>query len=434
MAVLDKIVSAGGDCKSFEHAARQLNKLAEISISHMQVARLTHEVGRELVQARDDQAEQHRFRQLKADGTQPAVDLACVEVDGGRVMTRAPDQSRGVHDKQWKEPKVGVLWRMTGETFDEDPHPGLPRCFQDRERVSKLMREIHGTGGAARNTKIKAGGDPSPPAAPGTECTPAAPDQERERWQPERQFRTCVATLRDVHGFGPLVAAEAQRRGFYEASRRAFLGDGQDANWTVHRLHFPTFTPITDFMHAVAYAHAAAQVIAPDQHWQRYLSYASACWLGRVDEVTSELDRWLTQHPLPTGVPLKEISDQDPGKIVHEALTYLKNNRERMNYPEYRRQGLPVTSSLIESLIKEFNWRLKGTEKFWNRPDESPTSRRTGRQTRGRTELPEMSAESIAQVRAAILCEDGRLQKFIARKSGSPFVRGDLPIPATYAI
>lgn len=39
----------------------------------------------------------------------------------------------------------------------------------------------------------------------------------------------------------------------------------------------------------------------------------------------------------------------------------------RMNYPEYRRQGLPITSSHIESTIKQLNARVKGTEKFWRR-------------------------------------------------------------------
>mgnify|MGYP003725293119 FL=1 len=38
-----------------------------------------------------------------------------------------------------------------------------------------------------------------------------------------------------------------------------------------------------------------------------------------------------------------------------------------MNYPEYRKQGLPLTSSHIESTIKRINRRMKGTEKFWDR-------------------------------------------------------------------
>lgn len=429
--VLDKAVTAGGDCKSFEHAERQMKKLADVSISHMQIARLTHEIGRELADARDRRAEEHRYRQLPVDPQQPSVDIACVETDGGRLMTRAADQRRGVHDKQWKEPKVGVLWRMTGKTFTEDPHPKLPRCFEDRERVQELVRDIHGS-------RKGRGAD-----GPGSGITLEEITRDsvgadtasggRERWQPERVFRTCVATMRDVHGFGPLVAAEAQSRGFYQARRRVFIADGQDSNWTVHRLHFPDFIAVTDFMHAMGYAYAAAQAMtgSPQQLWSRYLQYATACWQGRVDEVIAELRGWCEQHPLPEGVPLKDIPDQDPRKIVYESVTYLQNNRERMNYPEYRREGLPVTSSLVESLIKEMNWRVKGTEKFWNRPDEAPTSRRTGRTVRGRSqELPAMSAESILQVRAALLCHDDRLERHIQSRPGRPFVR---PRPVTPA-
>jgi len=36
-----------------------------------------------------------------------------------------------------------------------------------------------------------------------------------------------------------------------------------------------------------------------------------------------------------------------------------------MNYPEYRRQGLPLTSSHIESAVKQIYTRVKGTDKFW---------------------------------------------------------------------
>ena len=36
-----------------------------------------------------------------------------------------------------------------------------------------------------------------------------------------------------------------------------------------------------------------------------------------------------------------------------------------MRYQEYRRQGLPITSSYVESAVKQFNARVKGTEKFW---------------------------------------------------------------------
>ena len=85
-----------------------------------------------------------------------------------------------------------------------------------------------------------------------------------------------------------------------------------------------------------------------------------------------------------------------------QTLRYLRNQADKMNYPEYRRQGLPVSSALVESLIKEFNYRVKGTEKFWNRPE---------------------GTERILQVRAAVLSGDDRLSKHVHNRPGSPFRR-----------
>jgi hypothetical protein len=78
----------------------------------------------------------------------------------------------------------------------------------------------------------------------------------------------------------------------------------------------------------------------------------------------------------------------------------LENNRERMDYPRYRREGLPTTSSLVESRVGEFNARVKGKQKHWNRPQ---------------------GAESILQLRAALLSEDGRLSRYFAERPGNPF-------------
>jgi hypothetical protein len=37
-----------------------------------------------------------------------------------------------------------------------------------------------------------------------------------------------------------------------------------------------------------------------------------------------------------------------------------------MKYAQYRKLGLPITSSHVESTIKQINRRVKGTEKFWD--------------------------------------------------------------------
>lgn len=395
--MLHKVVTAGGEFGSFGRASRMLGVLAEVEISAMQVARLTHEVGGELITARDEQAVQHRRRELPSSASTP-VSIACVEVDGGRIRTRAEGQPAGVFDAQWKETKIACLWRMTGESFAQDPHPQPPKAFTDPDRVARLVREI-------KNVS-------SPPEDRGVAKT-SGPRRRRKRsaaaprvWPPQRLFRTCVATQRDVHAFGPLVAAEAQRRGFYEAGRQVFLGDGDHKNWTVHQAYFPHFTPVTDFVHVLGYVYEAAGAVTRSfaAQWEQYLEWLTACWQGRVAEVLEQLRLGAERLGPPEEGP--EADPRDPRTIVARTITYLENNQPRMRYPEYRRQGLPVTSSLVESLIKQFNQRVKGTEKFWTRPD---------------------GVEEILQVKAALLCDDNRLRRHILHRPGRPWRRHHHP-------
>lgn len=44
--------------------------------------------------------------------------------------------------------------------------------------------------------------------------------------------------------------------------------------------------------------------------------------------------------------------------MLRRTLTYLQNRESRMDYATYRQQGLPVTSSMVESLIKEVSYRV----------------------------------------------------------------------------
>ncbi len=73
----------------------------------------------------------------------------------------------------------------------------------------------------------------------------------------------------------------------------------------------------------------------------------------------TELTAW--QERL--GRPPPEADEQDPRQVVKDVGRYLRNNRGRMDYPRYRREGLPVTSSWVESLVGEFNGRVKGRDK-----------------------------------------------------------------------
>ena len=98
----------------------------------------------------------------------------------------------------------------------------------------------------------------------------------------------------------------------------------------------------------------------------------------------------LEQRQQELGLPEAGDSETSPRQVVADALTYLTNNQHRMKYDEYRRLGLPMVSSHVESTVKRFNRRVKGTEKFWS----------------------EEGAEAVLQLRADYLSETEPMKSF----------------------
>ena len=118
-------------------------------------------------------------------------------------------------------------------------------------------------------------------------------------------------------------------------------------------------------------------------------------WQGGMADVIADLEARLGHmepHTGPGKLPAK-----DPREVLRRTIGYLRNNQDHMNYAEYRKQGLPVTSSLVESLIKEINYRVKGTETFWT----------------------EQGAEALLQLRADYLSDDEPLEAFWQRRQAA---------------
>ena len=98
-----------------------------------------------------------------------------------------------------------------------------------------------------------------------------------------------------------------------------------------------------------------------------------------------------------SGKPAKEDKEGSPRQVVQETLTYLSNHQDKMHGDAYRKQGLPLRSSHGESTIKQINYRVKGTEKFWT----------------------EEGAEALLQLRADYLSEDEPLEAFWQRRQAA---------------
>jgi hypothetical protein len=394
--VLGKVVRAAARASSFDAAAESLADEAEVTISGRQVGRITHEIGAELEHDRQRRVDDFRDHRAKPE-VSVVPRLAVVSVDGGRLRTRSegPGRGTGVHDAAWREDKVAGLMTMSTEGHIEDPHPLLPRCFAKKREVVKLVQGIGGHGALADVIEAVADG---PSALDVFEPEAEGPGP---RWQPEPLVRTCLATLGRSDEFGPMVAAEAHRRNFHAAQSRAFLGDGGSWIWTLHRAYFPTFEPIVDFVHVLTYIYSSAKAVGGSTTavWERYLAWATACWQGHVADALEQLHAVFEELPPPPEG--QEVKPTDPYEVIRATIGYLTNNQARMDYPRYRREGLPTCSSMVESLVKQFNRRVKGTEKFWN-----PTQ-----------------AETILQVRAAYLCDDERLAKHLKGRPISPYRR-----------
>ena len=68
-----------------------------------------------------------------------------------------------------------------------------------------------------------------------------------------------------------------------------------------------------------------------------------------MEDVIDELIAYETK----LGQPPPDASSDDPREIVRTSRVYYENHVDRMDYPTYRCLGLPLTSSLMESTVKQ---------------------------------------------------------------------------------
>ena len=121
-------------------------------------------------------------------------------------------------------------------------------------------------------------------------------------------------------GLRPDRGHRAQRRNFFAANLRAFLGDGGLWIWLIHRVFFPTFEPIVDFVHVLTHVYLAAKVLGggADAVWERYLCWATACWQGRVAEVLEKLRQ--AHSGMTPPVEDREEKPADPYHVISKTI------------------------------------------------------------------------------------------------------------------
>jgi hypothetical protein len=454
LSLLDLIASAGANKPSFREASLDLDKMGNLTVPEKQVERLSKRIGAERLAERDAQVA--RFLALplveRCDGvpagvpTPGADQVAVVMADAGTLQLRDPlqpagaaqtansssdnlpeaadediqqanadpggleadslppapdsqakgddrddddpDQDKPPPGRHWHEDKVGLVLTLRSPVHATDPCPEIPDTFLDPERVARIVR------GLKKSAPLKEEERTATAAIEANEPEPA--DEEvAESEGPKLEKRQVVASRQSWPLFAPLLATAAWLAGFAKAQRKAFVADGARAIWRVWKTRFSSHVPILDFIHAMSYVYAAATVMAEDAAagWKLYAQWIAWVWQGKVSAVIAQLEPWQKQH----GKPQKGEAASSPRSVVHRTLRYLLNNQAKMKYDEYRRKGLPIVSSLVESMVKQIGRRVKGTEKFWG----------------------EEGAEAILQLRADYLSDGEVMTRFWERRQAA---------------
>ena len=311
-----------------------------------------------------------------------------------RVPRRA---GRGVSEAAWRESKVACCLTLhTTKAQDVDPQPEPPSKFLEPTEAARLASDVKrrsrpAVGTERRGSRRRKNRRKGRRSGRNRRNDVACGSANRTR------VRTVVATMENSETFGWQVAAEVHRRGLDRAKRKACVCDGQAYNWSIYEMHLlpAGFIAILDFVHLLAYLYDAAHAFRGSdaaRGWKTYEQWLRWAWSGKVGMLLSSL------RAAAAKLAAKGSAAAARKQTVDETLTYVTNNRQRMNYPEYRRLGLPVSSAPVESTIKQINRRVKGSEKFWLAG----------------------GAEAILQLRAAQLSQDDRWTRNWSTPSQTP--------------
>ena len=168
--------------------------------------------------------------------------------------------------------------------------------------------------------------------------------------------------LADSSTFIDLAKVEMERRKIKEAKEVCAVMDGAD--W----LQDFTETHRSDAVRVLDFAHAA-------EHLTQLLEVLESAGVRFPPHM---LDRCLHILKHRGASSLLRIADRHFGKQNHQGgesthLRYLRNREALMHYPQFRRQGWPIGSGMVESANKNVvEARLKGTGMHWQRQQVNP--------------------------------------------------------------
>ncbi|HEU4754728.1 MAG TPA: ISKra4 family transposase [Armatimonadota bacterium] len=143
----------------------------------------------------------------------------------------------------------------------------------------------------------------------------------------------------------------------------AALGDGADWIWEGYARYLPHRVEILDFFHVSERLGQIAAAMHPEDE------KAARAWQETQEKDLQVLGPGRLLERLAAWSP-----DRAPAREVRRInLGYFQNQRERMDYPRYLREGWPIGSGAVEGACKHLvSDRFRGTGMRWKSPTAEP--------------------------------------------------------------
>lgn len=186
-----------------------------------------------------------------------------------------------------------------------------------------------------------------------------APDRNQaSMYRRTTEASTYLATARlGVENFGRCMWLAAQQLGVELTALILFVADGGRWCWDICETHFPSAIQILDIFHVARHVIAAANALwgtrsVESKRWRKQILVQIL--RGQVEDVIRELE----------GLDYVEETKRTARKSL---LTYLINNRTRMDYPSYIEKGYPISSAMAEGACRHvIGTRMKGSGRRWD--------------------------------------------------------------------
>jgi hypothetical protein len=167
---------------------------------------------------------------------------------------------------------------------------------------------------------------------------------------------TYTGAIETADLFGRRLYVEAFERGWDRAEKKVVLGDGAEWIWNIADQHFAGAIQIVDIWHAREHLWDVAAKLFPSdekdrKRWAKKL--IQKLNRGGVENIIRELRSFPTRKA--------ELREE-----LRIQADYFDRNRDRMQYPKFRKGGLFIGSGVIEAGCRTvIGSRLKQSGMFW---------------------------------------------------------------------